>query len=166
MKYTQTNIYIVKKYINLRLDMVLSASDPVAVSQGCRCIQVTVLFQHREREKKRICWICCSQPQQLFLTLKASSEQHCVQPTALSVSISVYQITYVCRLMNSNRCVNVCHIVTDLKLHKSNYSCVCSEWIALSHYIDTKILISLCCWTVFLSLNKHHMIAWQFQAET
>lgn len=72
----------------------------------------------------------------------------------LSVRISVYQITYVCRWMNNNLCVNVCHMVTDLKLHKSNYSCVCSQWMALSHYIDIKMLIRLCCWTVFLSLDK------------
>lgn len=95
-------------------------------------------------------------------TVKLALVRRRVRLKALSVSTSVYQIMYVCRRMNPNHCVNVCHMVTDLKL-QSNYSCVCSDWIALSHYIDIKILIRLSCWTVFLSLNKHHMFAWQSQ---
>ena len=68
-----------------------------------------------------------NQPRQLVLVLRSSFIHHCVQLKAPSVSVSVYQITYVCQRINSNHCVNVCHMVTDLKLHTSNYSCVCSE---------------------------------------
>ena len=129
--------------------MIWSPLDSASVSQGCRCVSGHWVIPPEESETDLL--------NQLVLTLRSSFIHHCVRLKALSVSTSVYQITYVCRRINNNHCVNVCHMVTDLKLHASNYSCACSEWIALSHYIDTEILIRLGCWTVFLSLNKHHI---------
>lgn len=132
----------------------LSPLDSVAGSLGCRCGQGIVLFQHRKMESVESL-VHSSFP--LFLALKTGFVQHCVAESFKCQHNCLPNNVRICRLMNSNHCINVCHIITDLKLHKCNYSCVCSEWIALSHYIDIKILIRLCCWTVFLSQNKHHV---------
>ena len=108
------------KYMNLKeiqmrkLNLVLRILLAADMVGSCCCFN-TEKDELREKSLLNLSFTASAE-------LRPTKDQLCTRPP--SAHISVYQITYVCRWANNNHCVNVCHMVTDLKTRQVQL-CTC-----------------------------------------